>query len=889
MEFLRGPVPFGGSVTALDHDLYAGASGGVMDGRHSSFSASSSLLSTETPPMDFVDADDVMLEPASISRSGRDRKDTGNSTDSISSSSTSFENSLNSAFNPIPIVPFPSLKPPILSPTSPESADTHTSKTRRALSRSKWPSAVIATIVRALMHAEDVVVEEKPLVDNPAPATSVTPLPSLPSLKSAMACMMVNRAWARGTAKAIYRRPVIRTLQKFQALVSTVLDPNPFLPYAAFVNEFHLNSALADALDMGDLDIAFQLFPNLSSFRIDSSPSTTNVLIQSLSDHCVHLHRLSLRGCPITDALIPALAAGCPKIEHLDLSHTLVTVSTLVTAVDLCGRLRSLRLEGAAPSSAPLTWDPQHLYIRPLRVLDMRNSGVTDPHVRHAALHCPDLQLVTLEGSAALTDDSVVRVAQSCSSVEVLDLSFCPHLTDLSMRALAMFARSSLRSLTVSGCDAITPDGIAAVAGDCKAMEEIVMHGCNGILGSWVAGFATRRYELDCAVRGHNIRLLAGAAKTRGSGAGAGAAAAILEEAAKKDAATKENSAAAVAAGRKREIGIQTSGMVIPLKGGEEEEEKGEEKDEVTATKRMSRITQRASMSAEDLLMKFAEAVASGTWMPRGVPLAQPPPPPTQDAPANGVQPLFWGPQPYWNPAWGPYAPPGWGGEHQPGHRQRRSPLPTRVTTPVSDAMKRVSTSSSLSTTSTRSSIAEFSMLPQPSKLKRPTRAVNTIDAVGDPRAQADPATVAAAGARVEERVEAPVGTVTAPRKLNGVIATDGRAVEPIAPINDDDRAESATPYNDRVVCLHARVVNDDGDTVLVDVQAEGFPEGEGRPRIRTRVCISEGGRVHYHHQQQDRGPVGIPARQKEDFGNAAVAAPLGVHRESDEQEEPVE
>ncbi|KAJ3194270.1 hypothetical protein HK101_003115, partial [Irineochytrium annulatum] len=449
-------------------------------------SRTSSLYSWETPE----DADDGLerawLEkPARLSYISRNRESTDNSsTGSLSSSSTSFEK-----LQPSPIsvsVMSPSPKPRT-APGSPDSYEANTPTGRGAvvtgnplLLKRRWPSAVVARIVMALME-------------------------------SAAEGLPVDTSISESETPS-------------RALVSTVLHPSASLPYAAFVKELHLTSRLGEALYLGDLHIAFQLFPNLSSFRIDSSPSTTNVLIQSLSDNCANLRNLSLRGCPITDALIPALASGCPELEHLDLSHTLVTVATLVTAVDLCQRLLSLRLEGAATSSSSLTWDPQHIHLRPLRLLDIRNSGLTDAHVRHAATHCPSLAAAFLGGSASLTDGGVLAIAQRCAHLEVLDLSLCPGLTDISLRALATLhpsgaGKSKLRSISVSGCDGVTPDGVACLAAECAParLEEIVMHACGRVLGTWVERFAERRFELDCVVRGRNVALLAGAA-ARGGG-----------------------------------------------------------------------------------------------------------------------------------------------------------------------------------------------------------------------------------------------------------------------------------------------------------------------------------------------------------------------------------
>ncbi|KAJ3208437.1 Annexin A13 [Dinochytrium kinnereticum] len=570
----------------------------------------------------------------------------------------------------------------------------------------KMPSQVMVNIVNHLLAMVD---------------------PSLPSSKAlllALPCLYVNRSWSRGAAKAIYTCPILPTLEKFQSIVATALEAMPTHPYAAFVEQLHLPQSLADALYLGDLDIAFQLFPNLACFRVHASPSTSNVLLQSLSDHCQGLKRLSLRGCPITDSLVPSLAKGCQQLEYLDLSHTRVTIATLVTAVDLCPSLTSLHLEAAFPSSVPVTWNPQHLFIRPLQTLNLRNSGATDPHLRHAALHCPDLSLVVLEGSAALTDDSIIKLSQSCSSLRVLDASFCPHITDLSVRSLAMFASLSLKSVSLSGCDRITPEGVEALAEGCKELNEIVLHGCASILNSHVRGFATRRYELDCAIRGDAVRLL-GASRAGRKVAGPLAAAAKVTagEVGKREFST-QTEGLSESDGKQISSGTTTPRRTLSRQPSEDTITDASDVTKASVGSSTPSAASRYSMPAEELLMKFAEAVASGTWMPRGTAMgggnAFPPQQQQQQPPVNGYPP--WGPQMFWNPAWG-YPPPMYphpGSMPMPGMDPNEGPRRVSTSSSVSQGSSAMHSNRSSFVSETSSSTASsFSGLIPPSKLKR--------------------------------------------------------------------------------------------------------------------------------------------------------------------------
>ncbi|KAJ3280379.1 hypothetical protein HDU76_009197, partial [Blyttiomyces sp. JEL0837] len=560
----------------------------------------------------------------------------------------------------------------------------------------KLPSGVVQAIVEQLLllslgsRSESTNTSKDKDIDGSEVASttgSVTSTSSIVVLKKspwnlaeAVKCLTICRSWSRGAAKALYKRPNLYTADKFHSFISTLLDPETLHPYAAFVLDLVLTPSLSEDLHLGDIDVALQLFPNLTTFQMTHAPNSSNVLIQSLSDHCHKLTTLRLRGCPITDAMIPSLTGSCPRLKVLDLAHTHVSLAALIVAVDTCEGILEINMEASAPSPIPVTWSPMHQHTRPLRRMNLANSGVTDAHLRHVALHCPDLMYVVLEGCAALTDDSVIRLAQSCGGLRRLDLSFCMHVTDLALRAFTVYlTRGCLKFVNLSGLDRITAEGVLVmVEGLCDGLEEVLLHGCAGILNSFVRDFAVRNYELDCAVRGDAIRLLASyrAGRERAGilGIGNGKGGEVVEEEKK-----------VLKRGNSRDVGVQT--VTVDVGDGGDAVGSPPRVDSATtgtegsvgagsgtlngagsagdaSSSTSNRNSVLGGMGAEALLLKFAEAVASGTWFPPGMT----PPAVTgagQQQPMPGMNGVQGGPPPGWayqgwNPMWGypPMMPP---------------------------------------------------------------------------------------------------------------------------------------------------------------------------------------------------------------------------------------
>eukprot|EP00842_Homolaphlyctis_polyrhiza_P001237 jgi/Hompol1/2113/HPOL_005854-RA len=255
------------------------------------------------------------------------------------------------------------------------------------------------------------------------------------------------------------------------------------------------------------------MFPNLESILMQSCQSVSNIVVQSLADHSPDLERISLQGCPVSDAYMPDLFRHSQKLKSINLTGTKVTIATLVAVMDLCPQIEHLYLDGALPDATPLTFTPLTLSspTRPLKTLSLRNSSITDLSFRYVTMFCPGLTQVILDGSSGISDDSIVSLALASSQLETLQLAFCSFVTDVSLFALAKHTAHSLKRVALAGCEQITEQGVMQLVKNCKNLQEIHLHGCPQILNSYIAAYHTgdRRLGIECLIRGDSIRKLA--------------------------------------------------------------------------------------------------------------------------------------------------------------------------------------------------------------------------------------------------------------------------------------------------------------------------------------------------------------------------------------------
>ncbi|KAJ3161951.1 hypothetical protein HDU86_005649 [Geranomyces michiganensis] len=394
--------------------------------------------------------------------------------------------------------------------------------------------------------------------------------------------LLLCKAWSVPVSEVLYYCPAIPTGRQFHLLMRTFLADHARV-YSSCVRALRISHEVSDEILMGDLDALLQLCFNLDSFALENGLCASNVLVQSLADNVPRLRTLNLRGCSsVTDVLIPSLVRACSQLRFVDLSYTQVTAATLCVLLAGCPDIEVLEMEACGPQPLSSTVQmPEPVNSTKLRHLNLRNSGVDDKSLRIAAEHAPHLATCILDGCSAITDEAVLGIAASSRDrLRHIDVSFCPALTDIALHSLAIHA-PGIVSLMAAGCDLISLAGVIAIATHTRA-SLVILHGCARVLGSQVIrSVAMHGGPLECTLSGQGLRALANGIST-------------LE-------AQKQPPLPPVA----KRVGAP------PIPGGV---------DQGTQTDSQG---QRPSEDARpvdptEILLKFADAIASGRWAPPG-------------------------------------------------------------------------------------------------------------------------------------------------------------------------------------------------------------------------------------------------------------------------------
>lgn len=152
------------------------------------------------------------------------------------------------------------------------------------------------------------------------------------------------------------------------------------------------------------------------------------------------------------DAGFAAIAAGCPKLKHLNLQGGHPSDSALIHVAEACHELESLSLDSVHPG---------------------------DPALVALGKGCRALKTLRLYSQSAwysrfLTDVGIQAVAAGCPLLEVLGLRGCGNMTDVSAKALAAGC-SRLSELSLVDCLKITDVGLVALATGCRQFKKLVI------------------------------------------------------------------------------------------------------------------------------------------------------------------------------------------------------------------------------------------------------------------------------------------------------------------------------------------------------------------------------------------------------------------------------
>eukprot|EP01113_Clastostelium_recurvatum_P019350 TRINITY_DN2281_c0_g1_i3.p1 TRINITY_DN2281_c0_g1~~TRINITY_DN2281_c0_g1_i3.p1 ORF type:complete len:1891 (-),score=415.16 TRINITY_DN2281_c0_g1_i3:873-6545(-) len=237
-----------------------------------------------------------------------------------------------------------------------------------------------------------------------------------------------------------------------------------------------LRSAIANAVSLTRSSSSMAALSDASSLSSSPAMSSGIVSLGSESDDMVDeapsspLQVLDLLDCTrVTDAAVAAIAQSCPNLVVLKLSGRGVSDLGLGWIARSCPRLCVLELAGC--------------------------ETITDAAAQQVASGCPMVHTLNLASCKALTDAAFVAPGENVprllwASLQHVDLTRCMNITDLTIIALAEKCRARMQSLNLSWCEAVSDESLVRLAHCCPSLNAINLSKCKRVSDVGVVALA---------------------------------------------------------------------------------------------------------------------------------------------------------------------------------------------------------------------------------------------------------------------------------------------------------------------------------------------------------------------------------------------------------------
>jgi len=157
----------------------------------------------------------------------------------------------------------------------------------------------------------------------------------------------------------------------------------------------------------------------------------SNKFIMPFIRHCSNLSSICI-GSKIMDAVLVAIGNHCKKLERLQVHHSPISDTALITVVESCLGLTFVDVSDCN------------------RITDTAVTAITET--------CPQLQEITLSYNERITDTSLFAIASNCASLKRLNISCLHRITDA---------------------------GVVAIAQKCLMLESLDMRESSALIGDW--------------------------------------------------------------------------------------------------------------------------------------------------------------------------------------------------------------------------------------------------------------------------------------------------------------------------------------------------------------------------------------------------------------------
>ncbi|KAJ9189941.1 hypothetical protein P3X46_001186 [Hevea brasiliensis] len=230
----------------------------------------------------------------------------------------------------------------------------------------------------------------------------------------------------------------------------------------------------------------------LEHLDVEGANFLTDKSMIELSNFLGKLSFINLDLCSkLTSLTFFALIRNCPLLEDVRMERTNLGVEEFMVDLVINRRVKSLKLSG--------------------------NNSLSDECLKKAALCCPSLQVLEISYCPTITEEGIKDVLRNCREIRHLEMNRCMGIKNLDLNfelpkleilqvqgpgiddeALAIIAKrcQKLLHLDLEGCLNVTAKGVKEVVQNCTRLREINLKWCDNINVDIVARMVFSRPSL---------------------------------------------------------------------------------------------------------------------------------------------------------------------------------------------------------------------------------------------------------------------------------------------------------------------------------------------------------------------------------------------------------
>ncbi|CAG8490122.1 39054_t:CDS:2 [Gigaspora margarita] len=201
---------------------------------------------------------------------------------------------------------------------------------------------------------------------------------------------------------------------------------------------------------------------------------------------CSKLLRLVLHECKISDRTLIRIACETPRLEYLVLDECKgFSYESTADSLKMWPNLKHFKFDF---NTIKKRFSGENIYIciddkilcgianQNLKYLSLGSSDISDNSLNKIADSCSNLEYLSLECDKNITNISMIKIAHSCPKLQYLSLLHC-GITDETLKAIAYFC-PELQHLRLISCEGISDMGVCVIATSCRNIIDLSLEGC---------------------------------------------------------------------------------------------------------------------------------------------------------------------------------------------------------------------------------------------------------------------------------------------------------------------------------------------------------------------------------------------------------------------------